>query len=834
VHPSAGIARLAEWPRAAATVVLALAVLGLLAPARSGHAAEPTPARGTAPAPAPPPSAAISMAEVATRAAAVPNLLRALTEPLAPVTEVETILRRLPSLRAEIDLDLAAAGSILQGQPTLDTLQAQQQLWQRRQVVGTEWLAVLTRRATLLQEALTRLADIRRTWRQTRDTAPAANAPRPVLLQIEGVLDAIEAAERPLVAQRASVLDLQSVVAKEVARCETALAQFNEAQQRAMGGILARDSPPIWSAETWAQTGATLRARVREVAAGRWTDVASYLRDPSGGMPLHIGLFVVLAVALPAARRRLRQAAPTGEHASAATAVFDRPYAAALGVTLFVVSSPYLAVPPTVRQLAQVLMLVPVIRLTLPVVDARLRPELYLLAMLFASDTLRQALGGTPALEPTILAVELLAGMAVLAYSLAIGGLRRSSAPEAEMARLRTFRVGAGLVILVFAAALTAGIFGYMPLARLLASTVLGDSALALTLYACITVVVGVAALALRVWPLRLLQMVQHHRDLLERRTRHVLIWLAIGGWVVRALDYVGLFQPALALGTSVLATNLGRGSLRISLGNILEFFLTVWLAYVVSAFIRFVLREDVYPRTRLSRGISYAVSSLLNYVIITLGFMLALGALGLDVAKVTVLVGAFGVGIGFGLQSVVNNFVSGLILLFERPVHVGDIVEVGDLSGEVSRIGIRASTVRTWQGAEIIVPNAQLVTERVTNWTLSDRTRRIDLPVGVDYGSAPEKVVEVLVAVACAHPQIMQTPAPQAVFKSFGDSSINFELRAWTNRFELWPKIQTELAAGLYAALHAAGMSLPFPQREVRLLGDAPAGRPDGPQGRQ
>jgi small-conductance mechanosensitive channel len=190
-----------------------------------------------------------------------------------------------------------------------------------------------------------------------------------------------------------------------------------------------------------------------------------------------------------------------------------------------------------------------------------------------------------------------------------------------------------------------------------------------------------------------------------------------------------------------------------------------------------------------------------------------------------TILVSAFGVGIGFGLQSVVNNFVSGLILLFERPIHVGDIVEVGDLSGEVSRIGIRASTVRTWQGAEIIVPNAQLVTERVTNWTLSDRTRRIDLRVGVDYGSAPDKVVAVLEAVARAHPQIMQTPAPQAVFSAYGDSSINYQLRAWTNRFERWPAIQTELAAAVYAALHAAGMSLPFPQREVRLLPDARTG---------
>jgi potassium efflux system protein len=210
------------------------------------------------------------------------------------------------------------------------------------------------------------------------------------------------------------------------------------------------------------------------------------------------------------------------------------------------------------------------------------------------------------------------------------------------------------------------------------------------------------------------------------------------GGWALRSLDYVGLLQPARSLGETILAAELGRGSITFTVGNVLEFVLTIGLAYLLSVFIRFVLQEDVYPHTRLPRGVSYALSSLLNYMVLALGFLLALGVLGLDLSKVTILAGAFGVGIGFGLQSVVNNFVSGLIVLFERPIHVGDVVEVGTLQGEVSRIGMRASTVRTGQGAEIIVPNAQLVTERVTNWTRSDRRRRIDLRVGVTTAAPP------------------------------------------------------------------------------------------------
>ena len=203
-----------------------------------------------------------------------------------------------------------------------------------------------------------------------------------------------------------------------------------------------------------------------------------------------------------------------------------------------------------------------------------------------------------------------------------------------------------------------------------------------------------------------------------------------------------------------------------------------------------------------------------------------ALGVLGVDFNNVSVLAGAFGVGIGFGLQSIVNNFVSGLILLFERPIHVGDTVEVGNLQGTVRRIGIRASVIHTGAGADIIVPNSQLVTDRVTNWTLSDRLRRVDLPVGVNYGADPKKVIELLEQVARAHPDVLPEPAPRALFMNYGDSSINFELRVWPRQFN-------QAGAGQERSGHrlcttrsiAAGMSFPFPQREVRLVRDSDDG---------
>jgi small-conductance mechanosensitive channel len=141
-----------------------------------------------------------------------------------------------------------------------------------------------------------------------------------------------------------------------------------------------------------------------------------------------------------------------------------------------------------------------------------------------------------------------------------------------------------------------------------------------------------------------------------------------------------------------------------------------------------------------------------------------------------------------------------------------------------VRRIGIRSSSVRTYQGADIIVPNAQFITANVTNWTFSDKLRRIELPVGVNYSAAPQAVIALLEKTAQAHSAVLKTPPPLGLFTGYGDSSINFELQAWTDRFDNWRVVRSELATAVYDAVHAAGFSFPFPQREVRMISDGTA----------
>jgi small-conductance mechanosensitive channel len=331
-------------------------------------------------------------------------------------------------------------------------------------------------------------------------------------------------------------------------------------------------------------------------------------------------------------------------------------------------------------------------------------------------------------------------------------------------------------------------------------------------------VIASLIAVALSVRPFRELRVVRYHRPLLERRLGGVVRGLAVVAWAILALRHFGLWAPAVSLMEAALEAELHRGSLKISLGSVLVFVVTVIATFALSALVRFALQEEIYPRVAPERVLPYAISTLVHYTLVVAGVLLGLAVLGVDLTKITIVAGALGVGIGFGLQGLVNNFVSGLVILSERRINVGDAVQIGDVGGQVQQLGIRACMVRTWEGAEVIVPNASLVNEKVANWTLSDRLRRIDWAVNVAYGTPPEKVVDILLGVARAHVYVLGDPAPMVLFQGVGDSALRFELRVWTDRFDAWPMTRSELAVAGYAALRDAAIEIPFPQQEVHL----------------
>jgi small-conductance mechanosensitive channel len=205
--------------------------------------------------------------------------------------------------------------------------------------------------------------------------------------------------------------------------------------------------------------------------------------------------------------------------------------------------------------------------------------------------------------------------------------------------------------------------------------------------------------------------------------------------------------------------------------------------------------------------------------VFVTLGFYVALIVNGVDLSSLAVVAGALGLGVGFGLQNIVANFISGLVLLAERPVAVGDRIEVAGVAGNVTRINLRSTTVVTNDNISIIVPNSDLTSRPVTNWSHGDAKVRVRLPVGVAYGSDVERVRSLLLEVASAHPQVLANPASTVYFDSFGESSLNFELAVWTEAMSRNPRrFRSDLNFAVEHSLREAGIEIPFPQRVVHM----------------
>jgi small-conductance mechanosensitive channel len=298
--------------------------------------------------------------------------------------------------------------------------------------------------------------------------------------------------------------------------------------------------------------------------------------------------------------------------------------------------------------------------------------------------------------------------------------------------------------------------------------------------------------------------------------------WLTVIAFLVIVLHAFELWDPLAKGVTAALRFEVALGAIRFTLGAGVTFALVLLAAALISRLLRFFLTAGLEERLAWQRGKSEAIGKIVHYAILTGGFFVALGASGIDLTKVTIGVGASGVGVGLGLQNVINNFVSGLILLFERPLHVGDKVTVGATSGEVSDIGIRASTIRTWDGADVVIPNGNLISGEFTNWTLTDDKRRSEIRVGVAYGAEPRRVMEILKGAACDHAQVLATPEPLVLFSGFGESSLDFVLYFWTLLGDA-AGAASEIHGIVYDRLNAEGIEIPFPQREVLLK------RPEG-----
>jgi len=282
-------------------------------------------------------------------------------------------------------------------------------------------------------------------------------------------------------------------------------------------------------------------------------------------------------------------------------------------------------------------------------------------------------------------------------------------------------------------------------------------------------------------------------------------------------VDGIESFFESIVKFLSVPVFSMGKSTITIWTMSYLLILIIVF--YFITTKLSKIIVYKVLAKSKIELGVRIAVGTIVRYAILTIGFIIIVQTVGINLNSLTVLLGALGVGIGFGLQNITNNFVSGLIILFERPIKVGDRIEVGEVNGDVINISMRATTVLTNDNISIIVPNSEFISSTVINWSHIDKTVRFAFPVGVSYKEDPENIRNILLTIAEANPDVLSDPPPAILFKEYGDNALIFNLSVWTNTYSVKPSaLKSQLYFEIFKKFKETGVEIPFPQRDLYI----------------
>ena len=751
--------------------------------------------------PVTPPAAVVPAATVTntvTQAIASEELQRAALARLEQAGQWRDLAQRIPVLEAELD---ALAASAVASSDPIDPIDLDRQLraLHRANTTAVDDLASIVRRLEHDDRALEAEA---RKWQERLSFLETRLVPAPVLERARSIEAKLQAASGRLREFRDSaLLPLDRALALQ-ARIQGARMLVATRQERVRAQRMELERNPLW------QLGAA-PAQFGRVAAELGA-TGRVLRDYLVQEGARLSVLFVGVLALTG----WLFTKGSGQGDRPVQGAYGRPVAASLLIALM--SLWWLAPDPPILFYEALLVLVPIpaAMVARRALGAPIPLTLYGLAFATMLLPLRSAIDASALASRMLLLLQVISVAVPVAVDLRRGRLQQAF-PRLTPGVVRVlawFFIAASMVIAFNA------IFGFIGPVRSVRAGVgslLGFGLVfGTTALACYGAILALLATPTLGW----LRSARNADPALLRAVRVTLAVLAIGGVVLTALGSLGLITTMRSSIESLMDATLDVGTVSLPASAVATALAVVFATVVLTGVTGFVLDREIVPRLELRPGAGYAIVTLSRWVIVVVGAVLTLAALGMDMTKVTLLAGALGVGIGFGLQTIVNNFVSGLILIVERPVGVGDLIEIGPLLGEVKRIGIRSSTVRTGQGAEVIVPNAELVTKEVVNWTRSDRQRRYDIDIGVAYGSEPEQVMHLLVEAAREVPEIMTDPPPRAMFKGFGDSSLDFRLLAWVHTVDVGLQAQNALRVAILRQLEKAGIAIPFPQRDVHI----------------
>lgn len=494
-----------------------------------------------------------------------------------------------------------------------------------------------------------------------------------------------------------------------------------------------------------------------------------------------------------------------------AKTILKHPVLTSLSVGVLISAFFYSSMVPAYAEFHIIIVLFATVLLLPKVTNKKFSVFLWLLFLVYLINTFQSFIGVKANLVRNLLILD---GI-ILIVALILGRKIVKANPGDFSQIIRPFKIISVFFMILLIISIVANVIGMVALSDYLTKAVIVSLIFGVIIYLAIKVFTSIFILIFKFRRTTNIQTLTAMIKATHQRIRPLFNFVGLIFWLFFTLNGFELHDYIINSYNEILAIEWRVGEMTISLGGLLAF-AGIFIVTLIIAKIASTLFQDEWMVNVLPRGVAPAISLVLRIVVIGLGLYAGFSAAGVDLSKLGFILGALGVGIGFGLQNVVLNFVSGLILAFERPINLGDTIEVDMEMGVVTNIGVRSSNIRAYSGAEVIIPNGDLISKKVINWTLSNRNRRSKVPMKTSPDADPERVIELFNKIALEHPSTSREPAPKTYFYGYGpDGNLNFALMYWTT-FSDTLKTDSNIALAIFKALKEDGIQAPAPVRRI------------------
>lgn len=658
-------------------------------------------------------------------------------------------------------------------------------------------------------------------WEESLKAAMLKKAPEEILNRINAAIDSTISTKNRLLRIDKNLILAQDKLIGTQTKIDNVLDYLAEQDSKYRGNIFFRESDPIWKWKPGEHSENYWKS-ISDNFADQKRTLILFIDEYSWQFVFHFLVFLGLIWFLFFLKKRYANADFPGEDMRIKLAKITIQYAATSAVILgFMISIYYYrSAPAVVFSLLTIMVAIPVINLFPKFVKIKSRTFLYLVFAVFLLQKTQDLIIVDHLLNRI---TELLkAGILIYVMSFA---LRNQNTKQEGLGNRhwKSIVKYLGPIFLIIAIiSIFANLIGAYQLSELLVSGVVNASTYAIIFMVYGVILASVFIVLLRSKYATSLQKFTKDNAKFEKRITGLIYLYMLFLWMRSTLVGFKILNPIIKIYEDFVSLFWIICGVKISVGGILSFLVILMVTFLLARLIREIVNDNVIPVKPSGRGLPNAFSMVIRYMIVTLGVYVALSAAGINLSEFGLIAGALGVGLGFGLQDILHNLVSGLIVSFERPIHVGDTIQVGDLQGVVSDIGVRSSKIRTFDGSEVILPNGDLLSKQVINWTLTDQKRRLEIKIKTSFDANPREVIELLKKEVISHKNVLSEPNPLVLFEGYGESALHFRVLFWVY-YNVGLSTKSDVALSIYDKLKEKNIEAPIPQQRLLYLDNPP-----------